>query len=96
MSPKNTIKFIVIAMFVALLIINVSTSVNVHYVLAEEPTTQVVDMSDTENVISAGNTDSNTIQDSLKHIDDNLTYMLIIQIILLGAFLGYVAIDRLR
>ena len=48
-----------------------------------------------ENSIES-NDDNNTIQESLREISINLNYMLIMQIVSLGAFLGYVGIDRLR
>lgn len=92
--PQRTLKTILIIMLVALLFINVNTVINVNYVRAEEPTTQVV-TSNTENENSTELTDT-TIQETLSKISNNLNYMLIMQIISLGAFLGYVAIDRLR
>lgn len=92
--PQRALKTILIIMLVALLFINVNTVVNVNYVRAEEPTTQVITDS-TENENSTELTDT-TIQETLSEISNNLNYMLIMQIISLGAFLGYVGIDRLR
>lgn len=92
--PQRTLKTILIIMLVALLFINVNAVINVNYVRAEEPTTQVV-TSNTENENSAELTDT-TIQETLSKISNNLNYMLIMQIVSLGAFLGYVGIDRLR
>lgn len=82
-------------MLVALLFINVNTVINVNYVRAEEPTTQVITSDNTENENSTELTDT-SIQEILLEISNNLNYMLIMQIISLGAFLGYVGIDRLR
>ena len=77
-------------MLVSLLFINVNTVINVNYVRAEEPTTQVItDSAENENSIE-------TVQETLSKISNNLNYMLIMQIVSLGAFLGYVGIDRLR
>lgn len=101
MTPQKILKTIIITMLVTLLLINVNTVINVNYVRAEEPTTQVVintensEKTENENSIES-NDDNNTIQESLREISINLNYMLIMQIISLGAFLGYVAIDRLR
>ena len=92
--PQRILKTILIIMLVALLFINVNTVINVNYVRAEEPTTQVI-TDNTENENSTELTDT-TIQETLLEISNNLNYMLIMQIISLGAFLGYVAIDRLR
>ena len=92
--PQRILKTILIIMLVALLFINVNTVINVNYVRAEEPTTQVI-TDNTENENSAELTDT-TIQETLSEISNNLNYMLIMQIISLGAFLGYVGIDRLR
>lgn len=92
--PQRILKTILIIMLVALLFINVNTVINVNYVRAEEPTTQVI-TDNTENENSTELTDS-TIQETLLEISNNLNYMLIMQIISLGAFLGYVGIDRLR
>lgn len=86
--PQRILKTILIIMLVALLFINVN------YVRAEEPTTQVI-TDNTENENSTELTDT-TIQETLSEISNNLNYMLIMQIISLGAFLGYVGIDRLR
>lgn len=93
--PQRILKTILIIMLVALLFINVNTVINVNYVRAEEPTTQVITSDNTENENSTELTDT-TIQDTLSEISNNLNYMLIMQIISLGAFLGYVGIDRLR
>lgn len=93
--PQRILKTILIIMLVALLFINVNTVINVNYVRAEEPTTQVVTSDNTENENSTELIDT-TIQETLSEISNNLNYMLIMQIISLGAFLGYVAIDRLR
>lgn len=92
--PQRILKTILIIMLVALLFINVNTVINVNYVRAEEPTTQVI-TDNTENENSTELTDT-TIQETLLEISNNLNYMLIMQIISLGAFLGYVGIDRLR
>ncbi len=92
--PQRILKTILIIMLVALLFINVNTVINVNYVRAEEPTTQVI-TDNTENENSTELTDT-TIQETLSEISNNLNYMLIMQIISLGAFLGYVGIDRLR
>lgn len=92
--PQRILKSILIIMLVALLFINVNTVINVNYVRAEEPTTQVI-TDNTENENSTELTDT-TIQETLLEISNNLNYMLIMQIISLGAFLGYVGIDRLR
>lgn len=92
--PQRILKTILIIMLVALLFINVNTVINVNYVRAEEPTTQVI-TDNTENENSTELTDT-TIQEILSEISNNLNYMLIMQIISLGAFLGYVGIDRLR
>ena len=92
--PQRILKTILIIMLVALLFINVNTVINVNYVRAEEPTTQVItDNAENENSIELTDT---TIQETLSEISNNLNYMLIMQIISLGAFLGYVGIDRLR
>lgn len=93
--PQRILKTILIIMLVALLFINVNTVINVNYVRAEEPTTQVVTSDNAENENSTELTDT-TIQETLSEISNNLNYMLIMQIISLGAFLGYVGIDRLR
>lgn len=93
--PQRILKTILIIMLVALLFINVNTVINVNYVRAEEPTTQVITSDNTENENSTELTDT-TIQEALSEISNNLNYMLIMQIISLGAFLGYVGIDRLR
>lgn len=93
--PQRILKTILIIMLVALLFINVNTVINVNYVRAEEPTTQVITSDNTENENSTELTDT-TIQETLSEISNNLNYMLIIQIISLGTFLGYVGIDRLR
>lgn len=93
--PQRILKTILIIMLVALLFINVNTVINVNYVRAEEPTTQVITSDNTENENSTELTDT-TIQETLLEISNNLNYMLIMQIISLGAFLGYVGIDRLR
>lgn len=93
--PQRMLKTILIIMLVALLFINVNTVINVNYVRAEEPTTQVITSDNTENENSTELTDT-TIQETLSEISNNLNYMLIMQIISLGAFLGYVGIDRLR
>lgn len=88
--PQRILKMILIIMLVALLFINVNTVINVNYVRAEEPTTQVItDSAENENSIE-------TVQETLSKISNNLNYMLIMQIVSLGAFLGYVGIDRLR
>lgn len=92
--PQRILKTILIIMLVALLFINVNTVINVNYVRAEEPTTQVI-TDNTENENSTELTDT-TFQETLSEISNNLNYMLIMQIISLGAFLGYVGIDRLR
>lgn len=92
--PQRILKTILIIMLVALLFINVNTVINVNYVRAEEPTTQVI-TDNTENENSTELTDT-SIQETLSEISINLNYMLIMQIISLGAFLGYVGIDRLR
>ena len=92
---QRILKTILIIMLVALLFINVNTVINVNYVRAEEPTTQVITSDNTENENSTELTDT-TIQETLSEISNNLNYMLIMQIISLGAFLGYVGIDRLR
>lgn len=92
--PQRILKTILIIMLVALLFINVNTVININYVRAEEPTTQVI-TDNTENENSTELTDT-TIQETLSEISNNLNYMLIMQIISLGAFLGYVGIDRLR
>ncbi len=92
--PQRILKTILIIMLVALLFINVNTVINVNYVRAEEPTTQVI-TDNAENENSTELTDT-TIQETLSEISNNLNYMLIMQIISLGAFLGYVGIDRLR
>ena len=92
--PQRILKTILIIMLVALLFINVNTVINVNYVRAEEPTTQVI-TDNTENENSTELTDT-TIQETLSEISNNLNYMLIMQIVSLGAFLGYVGIDRLR
>lgn len=92
--PQRILKTMLIIMLVALLFINVNTVINVNYVRAEEPTTQVItDNAENENSIELTDT---TIQETLSEISNNLNYMLIMQIISLGAFLGYVGIDRLR
>ena len=91
--PQRILKTILIIMSVAF--INVNTVINVNYVRAEEPTTQVITSDNTENENSTELTDT-TIQETLSEISNNLNYMLIMQIISLGAFLGYVGIDRLR
>lgn len=93
--PQRVLKTILIIMLVALLFINVNTVINVNYVRAEEPTTQVITSDNTENENSTELTDT-TIQETLSEISNNLNYMLIMQVISLGAFLGYVGIDRLR
>lgn len=93
--PQSILKTILIIMLVALLFINVNTVINVNYVRAEESTTQVITSDNTENENSTELTDT-TIQETLSEISNNLNYMLIMQIISLGAFLGYVGIDRLR
>lgn len=93
--PQRILKTILIIMLVALLFINVNTVINVNYVRAEEPTTQVITSDNTENENSTELTNT-TIQETLSEISNNLNYMLIMQIISLGAFLGYVGIDRLR
>lgn len=93
--PQRILKTILIIMLVALLFINVNTVINVNYVRAEEPTTQVITSDNTENENSTELTDT-SIQEILLEISNNLNYMLIMQIISLGAFLGYVGIDRLR
>lgn len=93
--PQRILKTILIIMLVALLFINVNTVINVNYVRAEEPTTQVITSDNTENENSTELTDT-TIQETLSEISNNLNYMLIMQIVSLGAFLGYVGIDRLR
>lgn len=93
--PQRILKTIFVIMLVALLFINVNTVINVNYVRAEEPTTQVITSDNTENENSTELTDT-TIQETLSEISNNLNYMLIMQIISLGAFLGYVGIDRLR
>lgn len=93
--PQRILKTILIIMLVALLFINANTVINVNYVRAEEPTTQVITSDNTENENSTELTDT-TIQETLSEISNNLNYMLIMQIISLGAFLGYVGIDRLR
>lgn len=93
--PQRILKTILIIMLVALLFINVNTVINVNYVRAEEPTTQVITSDNTENEDSTELTDT-TIQETLSEISNNLNYMLIMQIISLGSFLGYVGIDRLR
>lgn len=93
--PQRILKTMLIIMLVALLFINVNTVINVNYVRAEEPTTQVITSDNTENENSTELTDT-TIQETLSEISNNLNYMLIMQIISLGAFLGYVGIDRLR
>lgn len=93
--PQRILKTLLIIMLVALLFINVNTVINVNYVRAEEPTTQVITSDNTENENSTELTDT-TIQETLSEISNNLNYMLIMQIISLGAFLGYVGIDRLR
>ena len=93
--PQRILKTVLIIMLVALLFINVNTVINVNYVRAEEPTTQVITSDNTENENSTELTDT-TIQETLSEISNNLNYMLIMQIISLGAFLGYVGIDRLR
>lgn len=93
--PQRILKTILIIMLVALLFINVNTVINVNYVRAEEPTTQVITSDNTENENSTELTDT-TIQETLSEISNNLNYMLIMQIISLGTFLGYVGIDRLR
>lgn len=93
--PQRILKTILIIMLVALLFINVNTVINVNYVRAEEPTTQVITSDNTENENSTELTDT-SIQEILSEISNNLNYMLIMQIISLGAFLGYVGIDRLR
>lgn len=84
-------------MLVALLFINVNTVINVNYVRAEEPTTQTI-TDNSEKIENENNIEltDNSIQENLTHISNNLNYMLIMQILSLGAFLGYVAIDRLR
>ena len=92
--PQRILKTILVIMLVALLFINVNTVINVNYVRAEEPTTQVI-TDNAENENSTELTDT-TIQETLSEISNNLNYMLIMQIISLGAFLGYVGIDRLR
>lgn len=92
--PQRILKTILIIMLVALLFINVNTVINVNYVRAEEPTTQVI-TDNAENENSTELTDT-TIQETLSEISNNLNYMLIMQTISLGAFLGYVGIDRLR
>lgn len=93
--PQRILKTILIIMLVTLLFINVNTVINVNYVRAEEPTTQVITSDNTENENSTELTDT-SIQEILLEISNNLNYMLIMQIISLGAFLGYVGIDRLR
>lgn len=93
--PQRILKTILIIMLVTLLFINVNTVINVNYVRAEEPTTQVITSDNTENENSTELTDT-SIQETLLEISNNLNYMLIMQIISLGAFLGYVGIDRLR
>lgn len=93
--PQRILKTILIIMLVALLFINVNTVINVNYVRAEEPTMQVITSDNTENENSTELTDT-TIQETLSEISNNLNYMLIMQIVSLGAFLGYVGIDRLR
>lgn len=93
--PQRILKTILIIMLVALLFINVNTVINVNYVRAEEPTTQVITSDNTENESSTELTEP-TVQEALSKISNNLNCMLIMQIISLGAFLGYVAIDRLR
>ena len=93
--PQRILKTILIIMLVTLLFINVNTVINVNYVRAEEPTTQVITSDNTENENSTELTDT-SIQETLLEISNNLNYMLIMQIISIGAFLGYVGIDRLR
>ena len=46
--PQRILKTILIIMLVALLFINVNTVINVNYVRAEEPTTQVITSDNTE------------------------------------------------
>lgn len=95
--PQCTLRTILIIMLVALLFINVNTVINVNYVRAEEPTTQnELDNSEKSEIENNTELTDNSIQENLSHISNNLNYMLIIQILSLGAFLGYVAIDRLR
>lgn len=93
MKSKKTLQILIITMLVALLFINIFTFKNVSYVRAESATTTTTDIS---NNVDISDIDNTTIQEYLKQINTNLSYMMIIQIISLGAFLGYVAIDRLR
>ena len=93
MKSKKTLQILIITMLVALLFINIFTFKNVSYVRAESATTATTDIS---NNVDISDIDNTTIQEYLKQINTNLSYMMIIQIISLGAFLGYVAIDRLR
>lgn len=95
--PQRILKIILVTMLVALLFINVNTVINVNYVRAEEPTTQTI-TDNSEKIENENNIEltDNSIQENLTHISNNLNYMLIMQILSLGAFLGYVAIDRLR
>lgn len=96
MKSKKTLQILIITMLVALLFINIFTFKNVSYVRAESATTATTTTTDISNNVDISDIDNTTIQEYLKQINTNLSYMMIIQIISLGAFLGYVAIDRLR
>lgn len=97
MKSKKTLQILIITMLVALLFINIFTFKNVSYVRAESATTATTTTTtDISNNVDISDIDNTTIQEYLKQINTDLSYMMIIQIISLGAFLGYVAIDRLR
>ena len=97
MKSKKTLQILIITMLVDLLCINIFTFKNVSYVRAESATTATTTTTtDISNNVDISDIDNTTIQEYLKQINTNLSYMMIIQIISLGAFLGYVAIDRLR
>ena len=95
-EKMRTLQILITTMLVALLFINIFTF-NVSYVRAESATTATTTTTmDISNNVDISDIDNTTIQEYLKQINTNLSYMMMIQIISLGAFLGYVAIDRLR
>ena len=96
MSFKGTLKAFILSLFIALVLIGVNTVVNVNYVRADEPVTQATSVAADSTDTDVNSSTDNSIQESLIYISNNLDYMLIVQLITLGAFLGYVAIDRLR
>lgn len=96
MNLKGTLKSFILSLFIALVLIGVNTVVNVNYVRADESVTQATSVAADSTNTDVDNLTDNSVQESLIYISNNLDYMLIVQLIILGAFLGYVAIDRLR